>query len=120
MRWITVVISQSGSLGLDGWSCQETTSCSGRDIDTIADEVEEFLTGRRGGGEATRVVATVMFTDVVGSTERARVLGDGAWADLLEAHNARVRAALRRFGGREIDTSGDGFLTWFDSPASAI
>jgi class 3 adenylate cyclase len=90
------------------------------DIDTIADEVEEFLTGRRGGGEATRVVATVMFTDVVGSTERARALGDRAWADLLEAHNARVRAELRRFGGREIDTSGDGFLTWFDSPASAI
>jgi class 3 adenylate cyclase len=90
------------------------------DIDTIADEVEEFLTGRRSGGEATRVVATVMFTDVVGSTERARALGDRAWADLLEAHNARVRDELRRFGGREIDTSGDGFLTWFDSPASAI
>jgi class 3 adenylate cyclase len=90
------------------------------DTDTIADEVEEFLTGRRGGGEATRVVATVMFTDVVGSTERARALGDRAWADLLEVHNARVRAELRRFGGREIDTSGDGFLTWFDSPASAI
>jgi class 3 adenylate cyclase len=90
------------------------------DIDTIADEVEEFLTGRRGAGEATRVVATVMFTDVVGSTERARALGDRAWADLLEAHNARVRAELRRFGGREIDTSGDGFLTWFDSPASAV
>jgi class 3 adenylate cyclase len=90
------------------------------DIDTIADEVEEFLTGRRSGGEATRVVATVMFTDVVGSTERARALGDRAWADLLEAHNARVRAEVRRFGGREIDTSGDGFLTWFDSPASAI
>jgi class 3 adenylate cyclase len=90
------------------------------DIDGIADEVEEFLTGRRGGGEASRVVATVMFTDVVGSTERARALGDRAWADLLEAHNARIRAELRRFGGREIDTSGDGFLTWFDSPASAI
>ena len=90
------------------------------DTDTIADEVEEFLTGRRGGGEATRVVATVMFTDVVGSTERARGLGDRAWADLLEVHNARVRAELRRFGGREIDDAGDGFLAAFDSPASAI
>ena len=90
------------------------------DTDVIVDEVEEFLTGRRGGAEPTRVVATVMFTDVVGSTERARALGDRAWADLLERHNARVRAELRRFGGREIDTAGDGFLTSFDSPASAI
>jgi class 3 adenylate cyclase len=90
------------------------------DTDAIVDEVEEFLTGRRGGAEPTRIVATVMFTDVVGSTERARALGDRAWADLLERHNARVRAELRRFGGREIDTAGDGFLTSFDSPASAI
>lgn len=90
------------------------------DTDAIVDEVEEFLTGRRGGAEPTRVVATVMFTDVVGSTERARALGDRAWADLLEVHNARVRAELLRFGGREIDTAGDGFLTSFDSPASAI
>ncbi len=90
------------------------------DTDAIVDEVEEFLTGRRGGAEPTRVVATVMFTDVVGSTERARALGDRAWADLLEVHNARVRAELRRFGGREIDTAGDGFLASFDSPASAI
>jgi class 3 adenylate cyclase len=90
------------------------------DTDAIVDEVEEFITGRRGGAEPTRVVATVMFTDVVGSTERARALGDRAWADLLEVHNARVRAELRRFGGREIDTAGDGFLASFDSPASAI
>jgi class 3 adenylate cyclase len=90
------------------------------DIDTLADEVEEFVTGRRGGGEPTHIVATVMFTDIAGSTERARVLGDRAWADLLEVHNSRVRAELRRFGGREIDTAGDGFLASFDSPASAI
>jgi class 3 adenylate cyclase len=90
------------------------------DTDAIADEVEEFLTGSRSGAEPTRVVATVMFTDVVGSTERARALGDRAWADLLEAHNQRVRAQLRRFGGREIDTAGDGFLASFTSPTSAI
>jgi class 3 adenylate cyclase len=65
-------------------------------------------------------VATILFTDVVGSTERARALGDRRWADLLETHNARVRSELRRFGGREIDTAGDGFLASFDSPASAI
>ncbi len=90
------------------------------DTDAIVDEVEEFLTGQRGGAEPTRVVATVMFTDVVGSTERARALGDRAWADLLEVHNARVRAELRRYGGREIDTAGDGFFISFESPASAI
>lgn len=90
------------------------------DIDTIADEIEEFLTGSRGGAEPTRIVATVMFTDVVGSTERAEVMGDRAWADLLESHNARVRAELRRFNGREIDTAGDGFLVSFDSPTAAV
>jgi class 3 adenylate cyclase len=90
------------------------------DTDAIADEAEEFLTGTRSGAEPTRVVATVMFTDVVGSTERARALGDRAWADLLEAHHQRVRAQLRRFGGREIDTAGDGFLASFTSPTAAI
>src|SRR5262249_20680075 len=64
--------------------------------------------------------ATVMFTDVVGSTERARALGDRAWSDLLEAHHRRIRAQLRRFGGREIDTAGDGFLASFTSPTAAI
>jgi class 3 adenylate cyclase len=90
------------------------------DTDTLADEIEEFLTGARSGGEPTRTVATIMFTDVVGSTDRAHELGDRAWADLLESHNARVRAELRRFGGREIDTAGDGFLASFTSPARAI
>ena len=88
--------------------------------DIIADEVEEFVTGRRSGAAPTRIVATVMFTDVVGSTERARALGDRAWSDLLESHNARVRTELRRFGGREIDAAGDGFLAWFGSPSAAI
>ena len=90
------------------------------DIDTIADEIEEFLTGRRGGAEPTRIVATVMFTDVVRSTERVGAMGDRAWTDLLETHNARVRAELRRFSGREIDTAGDGFLAAFDSPTAAL
>jgi class 3 adenylate cyclase len=90
------------------------------DIDTIADEIEEFLTGHRGGAEPTRIVATIMFTDVVRSTERAGAMGDRAWADLLESHHARVRAELRRFSGREIDTAGDGFLAAFDSPTTAL
>ena len=90
------------------------------DLDALAGEVAEFLTGHRGAAEPTHVVATVMFTDVVGSTERALALGNRAWADLLEVHDARVRTELHRFGGREIDTAGDGFLASFDSAAAAI
>jgi class 3 adenylate cyclase len=90
------------------------------DTDAVLDEIEEFLTGSRSGAEPTRVVATVMFTDVVGSTERAGGIGDRAWADLLESHNARVRAELKRYGGREIDTAGDGFLATFSAPTMAI
>ena len=90
------------------------------DTDAIVDEVEEFLTGHRGDASSTRIVATVMFTDIVGSTERTRALGDRAWTDLLELHHSRVRAELRRFGGREIDDAGDGFLASFGSPTAAI
>jgi len=90
------------------------------DTDAIADEIEEFLTGRRGVAEPSRIVATVMFTDIVESTERARAVGDRAWADLLQVHDARVRDELRRFGGHEVDTAGDGFLAWFESPTAAI
>jgi class 3 adenylate cyclase len=90
------------------------------DTASIADEIEEFLTGHRIGEEPTRIVATVMFTDVVGSTERVQALGDTAWADLLATHDARLRTELRRFGGREIDTAGDGFFASFASPTSAV
>jgi class 3 adenylate cyclase len=90
------------------------------DTGAIADEIEDFLTGHRTGQEPTRIVATLMFTDVVGSTERARGLGDAAWSDLVAAHDARLRTELRRFGGREIDTAGDGFFASFTSPTVAI
>jgi class 3 adenylate cyclase len=90
------------------------------DVDAIAEEVEEFITGHRAGREPDRMLATVAFTDVVGSTRRAAELGDRAWSDLLETHHARIRDELRRFGGREIDTAGDGFFVAFDSPAVAI
>jgi class 3 adenylate cyclase/alpha-beta hydrolase superfamily lysophospholipase len=90
------------------------------DLDAIADETEDFLTGNRIGPRATRIVATVMFTDMVASTARAEALGDLAWTDLVRAHDSRVRAELRRFGGREIDTAGDGFLASFSSPTAAI
>lgn len=86
----------------------------------IVAEAEEFLTGARPPVESERVLATVLFTDLVGSTQRARDLGDAAWARLLEAHHALVRRELERFGGEEIDTAGDGFLALFNGPARAI
>ena len=92
----------------------------GADEDAILDEIEEFLTGVRHGPEPDRVLATVLFTDIVGSTERAAALGDRRWRDLLEGHHDLVRRELGRFRGREIDTTGDGFLATFDGPARAI
>jgi class 3 adenylate cyclase len=92
----------------------------GDDGDAILDEIEEFLTGVRHGPEPDRVLATVLFTDIVGSTERAAALGDRRWRDLLEGHHDLVRRELGRFRGREIDTTGDGFLATFDGPARGI
>ena len=90
------------------------------DADAILDEVEEFLTGVRHGPEPDRVLATVMFTDIVGATERAVALGDRRWRDLLDAHHGLVRRELTRLRGHEVDTTGDGFLATFDGPARAI
>ena len=90
------------------------------DADSILDEVEEFLTGVRPPPERDRVLATVLFTDIVGSTERASEIGDRAWKQLLERHHALVRAELSRYRGREVDTAGDGFLATFDGPARAV
>lgn len=88
------------------------------DSEAIVDEIEEFLTGARGGGAPTRALLTVMFTDIVEATKRAASLGDGRWRDLLARHDADVRSELHRFDGREIKTVGDGFLATFDGPPS--
>jgi class 3 adenylate cyclase len=90
------------------------------DQDAVLDEVQEFLTGVRAPVEPDRVLATVLFTDIVGSTERAAEIGDRNWRDLLEGHHAVVRRELDRHQGHEIDTAGDGFLATFDGPARAI
>jgi class 3 adenylate cyclase len=90
------------------------------DADALLDEVEGFLTGVRRGPDPDRVLATVLFTDVVGSTETATRVGDRAWRSLLERHHQVIRRALARWRGREIDTAGDGFLATFDGPARAI
>lgn len=90
------------------------------DTDAVVDEIEEFLTGTRGGATAQRTLATVLFTDIVGSTEEAARLGDRRWNDLLDAHHRAIRAVIERHGGIEIDTAGDGFLVTFDGPERAI
>ena len=90
------------------------------DQDEILDEVEGFLTGVRRGADPDRVLATVLFTDVVRSTEHAAELGDKRWSDLLARHHMAVRHALTHWRGIEIDTTGDGFLATFDGPARAI
>jgi pimeloyl-ACP methyl ester carboxylesterase len=90
------------------------------DAEVIAGEIEEFLTGTRHSAEPDRVLATVLFTDIVGATECAAVLGDRRWRDLLSGYHTLVRGELVRFRGREIDTAGDGFLAAFDGPARAV
>jgi pimeloyl-ACP methyl ester carboxylesterase len=90
------------------------------DMESVVGEVEEFLTGARSMAEPDRVLATVMFTDIVGSTERAAELGDARWRELLERHQEAVRRELTRFRGREVKTLGDGCLATFDGPARSI
>jgi class 3 adenylate cyclase len=90
------------------------------DVDVWFSEIVEFLTGERPVIEVKRVLTTVLFTDIVGSTERVATLGDQRWTELLDAHDRVVRDHLRRFGGREIKTTGDGFVASFDGPARAI
>jgi class 3 adenylate cyclase len=91
-----------------------------QDRNAIIDEIEELVTGIRPAPEPNRVLSTILFTDIVGSTDRLRQVGDHAWAELLARHHAAVRRELERYRGREIDTAGDGFLATFDGPARAI
>jgi class 3 adenylate cyclase len=88
--------------------------------DPEMDLIEEFLTGRRPGRSAERVLATVLFTDIVSSTQHAAQIGDRAWRDVLDRHHAIVRELLDRFRGCEIKTLGDGFVATFDRPAAAV
>jgi class 3 adenylate cyclase len=90
------------------------------DAEALLGEIEEFLTGARSQAEPERVLATVMFTDICGSTELAATLGDAGWRDLLATHRATVRRELERFRGREVKMLGDGCLATFDGPARAI
>jgi class 3 adenylate cyclase len=88
--------------------------------DGVVAEVERFLSGREEAAVPDSILTTVLFTDIVGSTERAAELGDREWRDVLERHHATVRRELARFRGHEHDTAGDGFFATFDGPARAI
>ncbi|WLB24218.1 adenylate/guanylate cyclase domain-containing protein [Bradyrhizobium japonicum] len=92
----------------------------GEGVEKISDAIEEFLTGAPARIEADRVLATVLFTDIVGSTEKAASLGDQLWRNLLDDHHATIRRLLARFRGREVKTTGDGFLATFDGPARGV
>lgn len=90
------------------------------DSDRVVDEIQTFLTGVRAPVAPTRVLATVLFTDIVGSTDLAAEMGDARWLDLRQAHNDLVRRHLEAFNGHEVHTTGDGFLATFDGPARAV
>jgi class 3 adenylate cyclase len=115
-RWIAAQIPGAKYVELPG----DTHTLWAGNTDEVVDEVEEFLTGTRSPRESDRVLATVLFTDIVGSTERAAHLGDARWREMLAAHHAIVRRELERYRGREIDTAGDGFFATFDGPARGI
>jgi pimeloyl-ACP methyl ester carboxylesterase len=91
-----------------------------QDADVVADEIEEFLTGVRPVADPDRVLATVLFTDIVGSTETAVELGDSRWKTILESHDSLVAREIERYRGRRVKTTGDGVLATFDGPARAI
>jgi class 3 adenylate cyclase len=115
-RWLASQIPEGRFIELSG---EEHLLWAG-DQDILLAEIEEFLTGTRTVPEHDRVLSTVLFTDIVGSTERARELGDRGWHEVLDEHHARVRDVLEQYRGREVDTAGDGFFASFDGPARAI
>jgi class 3 adenylate cyclase len=92
----------------------------GDNVSEILDAIEEFLTGSKQTFVPDRVLATVLFTDIVGSTEKAVAVGDQRWRDLLDRHNTAIRRNISRFRGHEANTTGDGFLITFDGPARAV
>ena len=115
-RWLTDHLPDGRYLELPG---ADTLPYVG-DRDAILDAIQEFVTGSTGRSGRDRVLATVLFTDIVGSTELADELGDEAWRDLLDGHHAAVRRAIARFDGAERNTMGDGFVVTFDGPARAV
>ena len=102
------------------WRCPATTTPWEGDSDTLLGEIEQFVSGTRAEEESDRVLSTLLFTDIVGSTAEAARVGDRAWSDLLARHHRVVRAGLARFHGQEVDSVGDGVFATFDGPARAV
>jgi class 3 adenylate cyclase len=90
------------------------------DTDALLEELEEFLTGTRGTSNTERMLATILFSDIVDSTKRAAGIGDRRWRELLDSHDRMAARQVHRFGGRQVKTTGDGILATFDGPARAI
>ncbi|MDH2387101.1 adenylate/guanylate cyclase domain-containing protein [Bradyrhizobium sp. CER78] len=121
----TLIPIESGHLFAQNISGAQLIELPGQDHlffihEKIVECIEEFLTGSVSGAESHRVLATVLFTDIVGSTARAEQIGDRRWLDLLDAHHAAVRRELARYRGSEVKSLGDGFLATFDGPARAV
>jgi class 3 adenylate cyclase/pimeloyl-ACP methyl ester carboxylesterase len=95
-------------------------ACFAGDLDAVVDEIEEFLTGARSGAEGEVAMAAVLFTDIVASTQRQAQIGSREWSRLADHHDAMVRAALARYRGQEVKTTGDGFLVTFDATGRAL
>jgi class 3 adenylate cyclase len=115
-RYIASRIPQARFVELEGTDNMFSVG----DTEAVLGEIEEFLTGERHSREPDRMLATVLFTDICGSTERAAELGDRSWRAMLERHDALFRRSLGRHRGREVKRTGDGFLATFDGPARAI
>jgi class 3 adenylate cyclase len=115
-RYMAEHISDARFVELDGEGWQWFVG----DTDALVDEMQEFLTGVRPIAETDRVLATVMFTDIVDSTAKAASLGDARWKTVLDEHDALVRRQLERFRGRYVNTTGDGIVATFDGPARAV
>jgi pimeloyl-ACP methyl ester carboxylesterase len=115
-RWIASRIPDARFVELPGRDHFITAG----DYEPLLDEIREFVTGHRPARDSHRALATVLFTDIVGSTEAAATMGDQRWTALLQRHRVVIRNELNRFRGREVDTTGDGFLATFDGPARAI
>lgn len=115
-RWAAERIAGARYVEVEGGDAAPVSDVA----DGLLAEIQEFLTGDRPTCDSDRVLATVLFTDIVGSTEHARALGDRPWRDLLQTHHREIRRCIERFRGREIDTAGDGFFATFDGPARAV
>ncbi len=115
-RWVAGQIPNAKYVELDGVDHLPFVG----NVDTLLDEIQEFLTGTRHTDIPDRVLGTLLFTDIVGSTERAAALGNQRWADLVQTHFKILRRELERFRGIEIHTTGDGILATFDGPARAV